>query len=127
MLVDIGPRTPIDSVSPGDSGSNAGGSLGLRPTEENCIRSIDKRITSNEWRIQDYVPVGIFILPPIRVRQAYDVGGVPTVAEGPMPLGEVIARFPDQRIFSANTKTFLEWDRVSGQWRAISYDDIIPP
>jgi len=126
MLVDIGPTTLIMSVSPSDSGSNPAGSLGLPPTEENCIRSVDQRVTSNEWRVQDYIPVGIFILPPIRVRQSYDVGGVPTVAEGPMSLEKVIASFPEQRIFSANADTFLEWDRASGQWRAICYGDIIP-
>jgi hypothetical protein len=124
ILVDIGPGTHIESVSPGDSGSNAAGSLGVPPTEESCTRSIDARVTSNEWRVQDYAPIGIFILPPVHVRQAYDVGGVPTVAEEPMILEEVIKRFPEERIFSANARTFLECGRVSGEWRAISYDDI---
>jgi hypothetical protein len=129
LLIDLGPSTLIDSVSPGDSGSSAAGSLGVPPTEESCTRSIDARAKSNEWRVQDYVPIGIFILPPIRVRQAYDVGGVPTVAEGPMTLGKVIDCFPGKRIFSANAHTFLEWDRASGGWRAIPYDDIFrhPP
>lgn len=124
LLVDLGLGTHIESVSPGDSGSNATGSLGVPPTEESCTRSIDARATSNEWRIQNYVPVGIFILPPIRVRQAYDVGGVPTVAEGPMTLERVIDCFPGQRVFSVNAHTFLEWDRASGRWRAILYDEI---
>ena len=76
-----------------------------------------------------YAPIGIFILPPVRVRQAHDVGGVPTVAEEPMTLEQVIKCFPEQRIFSANAHTFLEWGRVSGGWRAIPYDDIFrhPP
>ncbi|WP_431321256.1 hypothetical protein [Rhizobium sp. YTU87027] len=65
MLVDIGPRTIIRSVSHEDSGSNEYGSLGFDPTEENCARSIDLRKTSNEWHVQDYVPIGLFILPPI--------------------------------------------------------------
>ncbi len=38
------------------------------PTEENCRNSIDNRLTSNEWHVKDYVPVGLFILPPIVVR-----------------------------------------------------------
>jgi hypothetical protein len=129
ILVDLGPGTLIASVSPGDSGSNAAGSLGFPPTEESCTRSIDARVTSNEWRVQDYVPIGIFILPPIHVRQAHVVGGVPTVVEEPMTLEQVIKCFPEQRIFSANAHTFLEWGRVSGGWRAIPYDDIFrhPP
>jgi hypothetical protein len=36
MLVDIGARTVINSVSPDDSVSNIDGSFGLDPTEENC-------------------------------------------------------------------------------------------
>ena len=57
MLVDLGTSTLIKSVSPSDSGSNATGSLGRPPTEANCTESIDQRATSNEWHVQDYVPV----------------------------------------------------------------------
>src|SRR5690606_4684451 len=42
ILVDIGPGTLIHSVSPSDSGSSLLGSLGLPPSEQNCIDSIDK-------------------------------------------------------------------------------------
>lgn len=124
MLVDIGPGTVIDSVSPGDSGSNVKGSLGRDPTEENCKISIDDRLTSNEWRVRDYVPVGIFILPPIIVRQIHEIGGVPTAIEVKIEFEEAISPFPDERVFSANERTFLEWDRVAAQWRAVGCDDI---
>ena len=127
MLVDLGTSTLIKSVSPSDSGSNATGSLGRPPTEANCTESIDQRATSNEWHVQDYVPVGIFILPPILVRQVCDLGGMPTPCEVPMSLEEIIGCFPEERIFSANARAFLEWDRSSGHWRPVAYDDIIPP
>ena len=124
MLVDIGPGTVINSVSPGDSGSNVEGSLGRDPTEENCNISIDDRLTSNEWHVQDYVPVGIFILPPIIVRQIHEIGGVPTAIEVKIEPEEAISLFPGERVFSANERTFLEWDRVAAHWGAVGYDDI---
>jgi hypothetical protein len=126
MIVDIGPDTVIRSVFHGDSGSSEDGSLGLPPTEENCAASIDNREPSNEWHVQDYVPVGIFILPPIVVRQTVEMMEEVISGEVTLELGQAIAPFPDQRIFSANLRTFLEWDRSSGQWKAAGYDDIIP-
>jgi hypothetical protein len=127
VLIDIGPYTVIRSVFHGDSGSSEDGSLGLPPTEENCAASIDKREPSNEWHVQDYVPVGIFILLPIVVRQTTELMGEAVSGEVTLSLGDAIAAFTDQRIFSANPRTFLEWDRKSGQWKAVEYDDIIPP
>ncbi|MDX0001582.1 hypothetical protein GOC35_10175 [Sinorhizobium meliloti] len=126
MIVDIGARTLIRSVSPRDSGSNANGSLGIPPTEANCVDSIDLRQTSNEWHIQDYVPIGVFILPPILVRQTFNIDGAAAPAEVELNLTEAITPFPDSRIFSANEEKFLEYDRGSAVWRGVSYDAIIP-
>jgi hypothetical protein len=79
--------------------------------------------------VQDYVPVGIFILPPIIVRQVQKIEGLdePVSAEVELHLGEAITPFADERIFSANKRGFLEFDRPSGEWKAIAYDGIIPP
>lgn len=126
MLVDIGSGTIVRSVSHQDSGSNEQGSLGSEPTEESCARSIDQRVTSNEWHVQNYLPVGLFILPPILVRRMVDIGGAPTPVEVPLELSETVKPFPGVRVFSANAEKFLELDRPSGVWRAVSYDDIIP-
>lgn len=124
ILVDIGPGTGINSVSSSDSGSSQFGSLGKAPTAENCAQSIDKRVRSNEWRVQDYIPVGIFILPPILVRGLIHHEGHITPMEDEITLEEVIAPFDGMRFFSANSQTFLEYDRVAGRWRDISYDEI---
>lgn len=86
--------------------------------------SIDERVTSNEWHVQGYLPVGIFILEPILVRRLVDIGGEPTAIERPIELAEAIACFPGMRIFSANEQTFLEWDRANGAWKVIAYDDM---
>ncbi len=126
IIVDIGPATVIHSASPGDSGSSEMGSLGPPATEENCAASIDQRMTSNEWHVQDYVPVGIFILPPIVVRRVTNFMGEPIAGEVKLDLQTAVAPFPDQRIFGADAQTFWEFDRPSGQWRAVSYDEIIP-
>jgi hypothetical protein len=126
MLVDIGTGTIIQSVSHQDSGSNEQGSLGFEPTEENCANSIDQRVTSNEWHVQDYLPVGLFILPPIFVRRMIDIGGALTPVPVCLQIPETVEPFPGFRVFSANAKKFLELDRPSGEWRAVSYDEIIP-
>lgn len=125
IVVDTVPATVICSVSPSDSGSSEIGSLGLTPTEENCAASIDRRETSNEWHVQDYVPVGIFILPPIFVRQTVEMRGEPVSGDVRLTLPQAIEPFAGQRIFSANGRTFLELDRSSGEWKAVAYEDII--
>lgn len=127
MLVDIGPSTIIRSVSPGDSGSNPDGSLGLPPTAENCASSIDDRENSNEWHIQDFVPIGVFVLPPLLKRQVQVFMGEPVSGDTPITFGDAIAPFPGHRIFSAKKDRFVEFDRASGTWRDIAYDDIIVP
>jgi hypothetical protein len=113
VVVDIGPNTVITSVSAGDSGSNSEGSLGVVPSEQNCADSIDKRLTSNEWRVQDYQSIGIFILPPIVVRQVSSVNGDLVAGEVEIDLAQAIAPFSDKRIFTANQQKFLELDHVS--------------
>jgi hypothetical protein len=52
--------------------------------------------------------------------------GEPTEGEVELDLQTAGAPFADQRIFSANARTFLEFDRPSGQRRDVSYDDVIP-
>lgn len=125
MLVDIGPGTVVQSVSHQDCGSNEQGSLGFEPTKENCANSIDRRVTSNEWHVQDYLPVGLFILPPIFVRRMIVIGGAPTPVPVRLQIPETVEPFPGVRVFSANAEKFLELDRPSGEWRAVTYDEII--
>lgn len=127
LLVDIGDGTQIRSVSPSDSGSGLAGSFGVAPTHQNCADSIDNRTTSNEWHVGDYIPIGIFILPPIWVRQVIDLHGYATSTEVQLELGQAIAPFPEQRLFSANERTFLEFDRSVNGFKAVPYDEIIPP
>jgi hypothetical protein len=93
LLVDISRGTIIHKVYWADIGSNETGSLGFLPTEKNCADSIDKRRDSNEWRVENYAPVAIFILPPIFVRQMFDVGGVPTPGPKKLTCNEAIAPF----------------------------------
>jgi hypothetical protein len=127
MLVDIGPSTHIRSVSPRDSGSNPNGSLGLPPTAENCASSIDDRKIRNEWHIQDFVPIGIFVLPPLLTRQVTVLMGEPTSGDTPTTFGDAVAPFPGHRIFSAREDRFVEFDRASAKWRNIVYDDMVGP
>jgi hypothetical protein len=140
LVVDIGKNTVIESVYHDDSGSGPRGSFGLRPTVENAAASIDRRQTSNEWRIKNYSPVGILILLPVFVRKAFDLDSVQAefnaeavrdgsqiVQETEIGLKEAMSHFGDQRIFGVNGHTFLEFDRDSCRWRPVQYDEIIPP
>jgi hypothetical protein len=119
IIADIGPHTSILAVGPSDIGSNDDGSSGLPPTEESCVARIDRRRDSNEWRVRDYVPIGIMILCPILVRQALNEGEVH------IELHQVVGAFPSLRIFSVNDRAYLEWDRQESGWKAIAYDEII--
>jgi hypothetical protein len=127
LLVDVGPATVIHSVSADDSGSSRLGSLGLAPTAENCAASIDKRITSNEWYVENCVPAGLFSLSPIYVRKIMNIDGDPVPSEIELTLADAIAPFPGKRVFTANISEFLELDRASSQWHAVDYDTIILP
>ena len=91
----------------------------MEPTPKNFADSIDGRAPSNEWVVRDYIPLGIYILPPIIVRQV--------LGEVEISLEHAVAPFPDQPIYSANQNTFLKFDRASGKWIGVSYNDIIPP
>jgi hypothetical protein len=127
MVVDIAPHTVISSVSPCDSGSYEGGSLGLPPTEQNCAASIDQRERSNEWVVQDYEPVGIFLFhEPYVIRKPVNLDGSQTAIEVRVSAEQAKAPFPDQRIFSLSKSSFLELDRARRMWKAVSYNEIIP-
>jgi hypothetical protein len=141
IVVSLGEDTVVESVRSGDSAS---GNLGLSPTRDNVDASIDNRQTSNEWRIKNYMPVGIVILEPVFVRKAFviDENGTPQeveynpqavidgsqlLHEKPISFEEVIEHFKNERIFRVTRKTFLEFDRKSNSWKPLSYDEIIPP
>jgi hypothetical protein len=121
-----GRHTTIKSVRSGESGSSEAGSLGKPPTAEHYAESIDLRITSNKGVVQDYIPVGIFVLPTILVRAVEDVCGSPTLGEIQIDLNAGIRPFPEQRIFDGNATTFLELDRSDGRWKSVSCGEIIP-
>jgi hypothetical protein len=124
LLVDIGNNTIIKSVSSGDSGSNSNDSLGWPPNRRTCAESIDKRETSNEWHIQDYVPIGIFVWEPVLVRKLVKFQDHEVSSEVCISLKECISKFPDQRIFSVNDVSFLEYNRANVTWIYIEYDAI---
>lgn len=128
ILVDLVPTTQILKVDSSDLGSsnyggqNTGG--GHAPTPQTCADSIDQRTRSNEWFVQDYKPIGIFVLPPLLAR--VPVPDVPdTFAEASISLDEIVdIHFSGYRVLSANERTFLEFDRSSRQWSAIGIGDI---
>jgi hypothetical protein len=143
MVVDLGTNTVIESVHHADSGSSSSGSLGLPPTLENAAASIDRRRTSNEWELRNYIPVGILILEPVFVRKAFILdghkpvevefnqeayrAGTQILQEGKISLEEAVGHFGTERIFKMSENGFLEFDRRSSDWRPVSYGAIIPP
>jgi hypothetical protein len=141
IVVNLSEDTVVENVHPRDS---ATGDFGLRPTLDNVAASIEKRGTSNEWRVRNYDPVGIVILEPVFVRKAFIIGengtpqeaehnekavtdGEQIVQEKRISFEEVINHFKNERIFRVTGETFLEFDRQSSSWKPVSYDEIIPP
>jgi hypothetical protein len=141
IVVDFGKDTVVESVHYDDSGS---GGLGSVPTLTNVAASIENRRTSNEWRVKNFIPVGIVILKPVRVRKAFILGddliprevqhnaeavnnGDQIVQEAHMNPTEVIDHFEDKRIFGVNDQDFLEFDHQSRSWKPVPYDEIISP
>ena len=134
MVVDVGANTAVLAVGPGDIGSsydsdigkwNAGGSP---PTRDACEDSISNRAPSNEWYVRDFIPIGVIVLPPLQARELVDLGpGGLSHADVSIELSEVLEAFPDKRIFGADGTSFKVYDRTSGKWADIGYDEIISP
>lgn len=127
LIVDISEISKVVSVGLGDDGTRAkddgnhqtGGGV---PTQGNREASIDNREDSNEWFVQDYHPVGIFVFWPISVF----VRNGPDQGERPAKLDEVLTAFPQERIISENSESFVEFNRSLMKWEPIDYTDIIP-
>jgi hypothetical protein len=131
VVVDLQSNSVVDSVSPsGDESAfgednNAYGA-GVLPTPQSCADSIDKRVTSNEWRIRDYVPIGIYFIPPIVVRRVFQVDGKWDYEDELLNRKQAMSHFPDQRFFSHNNWNFFEFHQ-GGAVEVIAYDEIMPP
>jgi hypothetical protein len=118
LIVDVAEVGSVVSVSPGDS---AGGGFGDPPSQEACAASIDRREFSNEWRIKNYTPRGIFVFEPLLV-YVYR----PRRADKVVSLSTVLEAFPEERIFSSRQGTFIQYDRITRLRQPVTYDDIIP-
>lgn len=127
MLVDISGHTDIKSVGSGDIGSSILGSLGKPPSDENCLRSIEDKEGSNEWHVANYVPVGIFVLRPVKVRKKFVIDGAELFCDVPIQFDEVLTSFPNCRIFTVDEVGFCEYFREAKVWRQIKYDGIFDP
>ena len=122
IVVDIKEEGSVITVDAGDSGSGASGSLGKPPTSQTCADSIDNRRTSNEWWVQDYMPLGVFMFLPAYVF----VKGPSGQGECPIDQAGILKAFSADRIFSTDGCRFTEYDRSAGTWLPISYGDIVP-
>lgn len=122
LVVDVKDAGSVISVDWTDSGSNLHGSLGHAPNAQNCADSISKRTTANEWRVQDYIPLGFFAFLPAYafVKQNGEQGEVP------IDFPSVLAAYPQDPIYSVNMGSFVEFDRGTGRWLPTSYDRIVP-
>lgn len=124
IIVDVQDTGSVISVDWSDSGSIDGeGSLGHAPGPRTCADSISKRTTSNEWWVQDYTPQGIFVSLPAQafVKRSGQQGEIS------VNLADVLAAFPDTRIFSVYDGSFVEFDRTAARWDSVTYGQIVPP
>lgn len=122
LVVDVKDVGSVITVDWADSGSNGFGSLGHPPNATNCTDSIVKRTNSNEWWVQDYTPLGIFVFLPALVFVKYNG----QQGEVSIEFREILAAYPDDRFFSVLNGSFIEYDRGSGNWRPTTYDQIVP-
>ncbi|HQU69773.1 MAG TPA: hypothetical protein PLI43_16455 [Albidovulum sp.] len=122
LVVDVKDIGSVIAVDWADSGSNDFGSLGHPPNTKNCTDSIAERKSSNEWWVQDYTPLGIFVFLPamVFIKQNGHQGEVR------VDLPEILAAYPVDRIYSVSNGSFVEYDRATGNWRPTTYDQIVP-
>jgi len=122
IIVDIKDIDSVTSVYWEDSGSSEYGSLGKPPDAMTCSISIDKRESSNEWRIKSFKPLGMFVFIPafVFVKREGWQGDVE------INLFEILKEFQADRIFTTSGGKFLEYDRRMETWAAVAYGDIVP-
>jgi hypothetical protein len=46
--------------------------------------------------------------------------------ERSIELTEILAIFPDQRLFTAFSGSFREFDRNNKSWKSVTYEEIVP-
>jgi hypothetical protein len=123
LVVDVNDTGSVVTVDWSDSGSGQAGSAGLPPDQTNCAASIAKRTTSNEWWVQDYKPLGIFVFRPAMVFVKREGGQ----GESHVDVPQILKAYPSDRIFSTEQGSFLEFNRPTGQWAPVTYGQIVPP
>lgn len=118
LVVDVEDVGSVVAVDCTDSGSNDFGSLGLTPNAANCMRSINERTSSNEWWVQNFAPLGIFVFLSARVfvKRNGEQGEVE------VGLPAILAAYPEDRIYSVANGSFVEYDRGAGRWPPTTYD-----
>lgn len=121
LIVDVRDVGSVVTVDWNDSGTGDAGSAGSSPSQQRCTESIVKRTASNEWWVQDYSPLGIFIFLPAKVfvKRGSEQG------ERDASLVEVLTAFPGDRVFSVYGGSFVEFDRLASQWVPVRYSDIV--
>lgn len=138
LVVDFDDERSVLSVGPSDDGTYFNDrtkewiSGGSTPSREACERSLSDRTTSNEWFVRNYKVIGIFVYFPIVVMGSIQLTMPPLsipetiVGERQVSLKEVLESFPAQRVFSAESGEFREYDRTAGEWRAVEFATIMP-
>jgi hypothetical protein len=123
LVVDVKDQDSVVTVDWSDSGSGEAGSAGLPPSQPNCAHSIAKRTTSNEWWVQDYAPLGIFVFLPAKVfiKREGQQGEVDVSFQC------ILANYKSDRIFSILEGSFVEYDRNAGRWGQVTYGQIVLP
>ena len=128
LVVDIAGNDCVTAVAAGDYGvqfdltTQSVVMSGGEPSLVECARSIDERRSANDWRVKNYVVLGLFVFEPaLAFRRLGDV-----VIEMPVGLDDILSEFPEVRIFSTRKERFAEYDRAAGAWMPSTYGKIVP-
>lgn len=128
-VLTVGHSDDGTSINPTTGALNSGGQA---PNEATCAASIDNRSTVNEWFVQDFRAIGIFVFLPAYARAktlAPDGfgGQVETYGDLPVQFVQILADFPEERIFTTSAGVFRQYGRRAMSWSDVSYDAIIGP
>ncbi|QND70248.1 hypothetical protein [Tardiphaga robiniae] len=95
---------------------------GMVPSAESCALSIDERRSSNEWLIQDYRVIGIFVFNPAYVsyQMSHDV-----VVDVAVAQEDLLAAFASHRVFSIRNERFVEFNFRAKLWEPVRYEAVI--
>jgi len=123
IIVDVTKDTSVVAVSTDDCGSQVDRGTGKRialdmiPTAEKCEKSLDERTKHNEWVVEDYEVMGIFVLRPPQIWSGSGLGGPTKIT-----VGDIHATF-GKPVVTTDEQGFWRW-HSGDRWCRCTHQDV---